>query len=92
MDSPSKVAVYNHWDTLNYIYGVVKIGHELIGQLKAVLEFEPGLYTHHQVSVTLKQGPSHQKLLPHKYCHDLGNCHPLNNKLCYYIVACSIVR
>ena len=49
MDSPSKVAVYNHWDTLNYIYGVVKIGHELIGQLKAVLEFEPGLYTHHQV-------------------------------------------
>ena len=49
VDSPSKVAVYNHWDTLNYIYGVVKIGHELIGQLKAVLEFEPGLYTHHQV-------------------------------------------
>ena len=57
--------------SLNYLYGVVKIGHELIDQasinecfafaqknmsydyfflqFKAVLEFEPGLYTHHQV-------------------------------------------
>ena len=90
MDSPSKVAVYNHWDTLNYIYGVVKIGHELIGQLKAVLEFEPGLYTHHQVSVSLKQGPSHQKLLPHTVM--IWGIVILNNQLCNYIVACSIVR
>ena len=47
--SKEEIKYYNHWNSLNYIYGVVKVGHELLEELKAVLEFEPGLYTHHQM-------------------------------------------
>jgi hypothetical protein len=35
-----------HWNSLNYIYGVIKISFDTF---KAVLEFEPGLYTHKQM-------------------------------------------
>ena len=38
-----------HWNSLNYIYGVIKINFDTDKQLKSVLEFEPGLYTHTQM-------------------------------------------
>ena len=40
-----------HWDGLNHIYGVVEVIRDLENDLKAVLEFEPGLYSHTQVTM-----------------------------------------
>ena len=40
-----------HWDGLNHIYGVVEVIRDLENDLKAVLEFEPGLYSHTQVKM-----------------------------------------
>ena len=41
--------LFRHWDGLNHIYGVVEVIRDLTKDLKAVLEFEPGLYSHTQV-------------------------------------------
>ena len=43
--------LFRHWDGLNHIYGVVEVIRDLTKDLKAVLEFEPGLYSHTQVQV-----------------------------------------
>ena len=43
-----------HWDGLNHIYGVVEVIRDLENDLKAVLEFEPGLYSHTQVMVKMR--------------------------------------
>ena len=40
-----------HWDGLNHIYGVVEVIRDLENDLKAVLEFEPGLYSHTQAKM-----------------------------------------
>ena len=42
--------LFRHWDGLNHIYGVVEVIRDLTKDLKAVLEFEPGLYSHTQVT------------------------------------------
>uniref|UniRef100_A0A0K2SZH6 Uncharacterized protein n=1 Tax=Lepeophtheirus salmonis TaxID=72036 RepID=A0A0K2SZH6_LEPSM len=44
-----RLSSYHHWNNLNHIYGVVQVSYELIEDYKTVLEFEPGLYTHHQM-------------------------------------------
>ena len=46
-----------HWDGLNHIYGVVEVIRDLTKDLKAVLEFEPGLYSHTQVRTLGKTVP-----------------------------------
>lgn len=47
---PTDVRHYHHWNSLNHIYGVVNISLEgLEVNRKAMLEFEPGLYTHLQM-------------------------------------------
>ena len=47
--TPDSVRSYNQWSTLNRVYGVVGVSYAHADELRAVLEFEPGLYSHHQV-------------------------------------------
>ena len=47
--------LFRHWDGLNHIYGVVEVIRDLTNDLKAVLEFEPGLYSHTQVKDTTER-------------------------------------
>ncbi len=47
--TPESVRQYSQWSTLNRLYGVVDVSHEQADELRAVLEFEPGLYSHHQM-------------------------------------------
>ena len=44
-----RTPLLRHWDVLNHIYGVVEIIRDLTKDLKVVLAFEPGLYSHTQV-------------------------------------------
>ena len=47
--TPRSLHFYQDWSSLNYMYGVVNVSfHEDI-KLIAHLEFEPGLYTNHQM-------------------------------------------
>ena len=46
---PGTVRQYQHWNTLNHIYGVVNVNLAHADALRAILEFEPGLYAHHQM-------------------------------------------
>ncbi len=47
--TPDSVRGYNQWASLNRLYGVVDVSYAYADDLRAVLEFEPGLYTHHQM-------------------------------------------
>lgn len=47
--NPRKVRAYQHWKSLNHIYGVVNIVQKYAHQLKTILEFEPGLFSHQQM-------------------------------------------
>ena len=47
--TPETVLQYHHWKDLNRIYGVVSTDLGFRHELKAVLEFEPGLFTHFQM-------------------------------------------
>ena len=49
--------LFRHWDGLNHIYGVVEVIRDLTKDLKAVLEFEPGLYSHTQVRTLFPRFP-----------------------------------
>eukprot|EP00094_Tigriopus_californicus_P000990 TCALIF_00958-PA protein Name:"Protein of unknown function" AED:0.30 eAED:0.30 QI:77/1/0/1/1/0.5/2/0/489 len=45
----NSVRQYQHWSSLNHIYGSVSINLKFADDLKAILEFEPGLYTKEQM-------------------------------------------
>ena len=47
--TPDQVLQYHHWRGLNKIYGVVNVNLQYRAELKAVMEFEPGLYSHFQM-------------------------------------------
>jgi len=47
--SPASIHYYNDWSSLNYMYGVVNISYHQDSKLIAHLEFEPGIYTNHQM-------------------------------------------
>lgn len=47
--TPLSIHHYNDWSSLNYMYGVVNISYHQDQRLIAHLEFEPGLYTNHQM-------------------------------------------
>jgi len=47
--TPDSVRSYGRWSTLNRIYGVVGVEYRHAEHLRAVLEFEPGLYSHDQM-------------------------------------------
>jgi len=47
--TPKSIHHYQDWSSLNYMYGVVNISYHEDAQLIAHLEFEPGLYTNHQM-------------------------------------------
>ena len=49
---------FQEWSSLNYMYGVVNVSFHEKENLIAHLEFEPGLYTNHQMKVFL-QDPHH---------------------------------
>ena len=50
--TPSALPFYQEWSSLNYMYGVTNISYAEKESLVAHLEFEPGLYTNHQMKVT----------------------------------------
>ena len=50
--TPSALPFYQEWSSLNYMYGVTNISYAEKENLVAHLEFEPGLYTNHQMKVT----------------------------------------
>ena len=60
--TPSALPFYQEWSSLNYMYGVVNVSFHEDVKLIAHLEFEPGLYTNHQMKVRLFLTPV---LLPH---------------------------
>ena len=43
---------FKEWSSLNYMYGVVNVSYHQKDDLIAHLEFEPGLYTNHQMKVS----------------------------------------
>ena len=47
--TPKSLQHYQDWSSLNYMYGVVNISYHDREKLIAHLEFEPGLYTNHQM-------------------------------------------
>lgn len=47
--TPRSLHFYQEWSSLNYMYGVVNISYHEDQKLIAHLEFEPGLYTNHQM-------------------------------------------
>lgn len=47
--TPKSLHFYQDWSSLNYMYGVVNISYHEDVKLIAHLEFEPGLYTNHQM-------------------------------------------
>lgn len=47
--TPKSIHHYQDWSSLNYMYGVVNISYHEDAKLIAHLEFEPGLYTNHQM-------------------------------------------
>ena len=47
--TPKSLRHYQDWSSLNYMYGVVNISYHEDFKLIAHLEFEPGLYTNHQM-------------------------------------------
>ena len=49
--TPKSLHHYQDWSSLNYMYGVVNISYHEDHKLIAHLEFEPGLYTNHQMKV-----------------------------------------
>lgn len=46
---PPTILNYQQWNSLNHIYGVVNVSHQFAHDLKSILEFEAGLYTHQQM-------------------------------------------
>ncbi len=48
MDS-NAIHSYQHWNGLNRIYGAINIIKDLAHDLKAIVEFEPGIYNHNQM-------------------------------------------
>ena len=40
---------YQHWSGLNYLYNIVEVNLRYADSLKAVLEFEPGIFSHYQM-------------------------------------------
>jgi len=47
--TPRSLHFYQDWSSLNYMYGVVNVSFHEDMKLIAHLEFEPGLYTNHQM-------------------------------------------
>ena len=47
--TPRSLHFYQDWSSLNYMYGVVNVSFHEDQKLIAHLEFEPGLYTNHQM-------------------------------------------
>ena len=60
--TPRSLHFYQDWSSLNYMYGVVNVSFHEDVKLIAHLEFEPGLYTNHQMKVGIVLSPV---LLPH---------------------------
>ena len=56
--TPRSLHFYQDWSSLNYMYGVVNVSFHEDMKLIAHLEFEPGLYTNHQMKVRQVPGPS----------------------------------
>ena len=46
---PKDIFNYNFWEKLNQFYGAIHIQKELAKDMKAIIEFEPGLYNHIQM-------------------------------------------
>ena len=46
---PQDIGAYNYWEKLNRFYGALNINKDLAKELKAIIEFEPGLYNHIQM-------------------------------------------
>jgi hypothetical protein len=46
---PEDIYTYNKWKDLNHQYGAVNINKDLAKELKAIIEFDPGLYNHLQL-------------------------------------------
>ena len=46
---PNNILDYNLWEKLNQFYGAIHIQKELAKDMKAIIEFEPGLYNHIQM-------------------------------------------
>ena len=55
--TPRSLHFYQDWSSLNYMYGVVNVSFHEDMKLIAHLEFEPGLYTNHQMKVKMVQSP-----------------------------------
>ena len=51
--TPRSLHFYQDWSSLNYMYGVVNVSFHEDTKLIAHLEFEPGLYTNHQMKVRM---------------------------------------
>ena len=49
MMTPEGIHHYHHWNNLNRIYGAINIVMDLAHELKAIVEFEPGIYNHNQM-------------------------------------------
>ena len=60
--TPRSLHFYQDWSSLNYMYGVVNVSFHEDMKLIAHLEFEPGLYTNHQMKV--RQVPVPSQYLP----------------------------
>ena len=55
--TPRSLHFYQDWSSLNYMYGVVNVSFHEDMKLIAHLEFEPGLYTNHQMKVRMVHNP-----------------------------------
>ena len=61
--TPRSLHFYQDWSSLNYMYGVVNVSFHEDMKLIAHLEFEPGLYTNHQMKVRMVQSTVQSVLL-----------------------------
>lgn len=46
---PADIHFYDKWDYLNRFYGALHVKRHLAAELKAIIEFEPGMYNHQQM-------------------------------------------